>query len=872
HLLNPHLAAADRPLEVVSAATRQAGELLKQLIELLRQAGMDENVWATVQRVRELLEYAALAAPLARQGNLSLCDAASARSRQFSAALKTIDERAAQLDTARQPNAAWRQKLPAADVQVALEQVQQWQGKFWAPLVPAWWRMRGVLRRAYDFSAHAVRPTWKQVLTALANEYAALANYDQAVREARAEFQLDRDPQAAAELAAAIGQQVRRLPNRLRRLHATLLDSPEAEHVVERILAAADTAQELSHSLQPILVDYDRLPLDRLAENLAQIGGSLRQVPQALAVLGELTNLAPAIGTALREFPLTLPQLEAAMAWHTWEEILLADRWLGHFDGRTRQRHVTQLESLYDRWLMANAAEVCERVKQRFLANVQISNLPASQLTPEKREFKRRHNQGRRTLEHEFGKTMRYRSIRELVDGESGLIVRDLKPVWLMSPLSVSDTLPLAIDFVDVVIFDEASQVPLEESVPSLFRGKQVIVVGDEMQLPPTDFFSAKQADDDEAVFVAAGGELMRYDLESDSFLSHAAKNLAATMLGWHYRSHSESLISFSNWAFYDGRLLTVPDRRLATAGRTGAPADSDRQLVGLEHLLGQPLSFHHLPKGVYEKGRNRDEAEYIAAMVADLVKQRSGLSIGVIAFSEAQQDEIESALKRLAEQDEEFQSLYEAELEREVDGQFLGLLVKNLENIQGDERDVIILSICYGRGSTGKMLMNFGPINRSGGEKRLNVAFSRAKRHMAVVSSIQHTEITNDYNEGPNCLKNYLRYAEAAARGDVDTVQRVLGTVVRWRPRDADGSATATDAIGRQLAAALQSAGYLVDIGVGQSHFRVDLAVRRPDDVEYRLGILVDTVASYEQTDSLERYMQRPRLLRAFGWPIAVV
>src|SRR5690606_4872267 len=128
-----------------------------------------------------------------------------------------------------------------------------------------------------------------------------------------------------------------------------------------------------------------------------------------------------------------------------------------------------------------------------------------------------------------------------------------------------------------------------------------------------------------------------------------------------------------------------------------------------------------------------------------------------------------------------------EAEYEREEDGQFVGLLVKNLENIQGDERDVIILSVCYGRPPQGKMRMNFGPIKKSGGEKRLNVAFSRAKRHMAIVSSIESTEITNEYNDGANCLKNYLRYAEATSVGDAATAQRILHGLSRWNDAPAE-------------------------------------------------------------------------------------
>lgn len=201
-----------------------------------------------------------------------------------------------------------------------------------------------------------------------------------------------------------------------------------------------------------------------------------------------------------------------------------------------------------------------------------------------------------------------------------------------------------------------------------------------------------------------------------------------------------------------------------------------------------------------------------------------------------------------------------------------MGLLVKNLENIQGDERDVILLSICYGPCPTGKMLMNFGPINQSGGEKRLNVAFSRAKQRMAVVSSIRSSQITNDYNAGAACLKNYLAYTEAISRGDADEAQRVLSSLCRWRDIASTDRKLAGDETCRQVANALREQGYEVEESVGQSHFRVDLAVRRATDNIFRLGILVDTLASYEQSEPLERDMMRPRLLREFGWQVTTV
>ena len=233
--------------------------------------------------------------------------------------------------------------------------------------------------------------------------------------------------------------------------------------------------------------------------------------------------------------------------------------------------------------------------------------------------------------------------------------------MWLMSPLSVSDTLPLGSSQFDVVLFDEASQVPLEESVPTLYRGAQVIVVGDQMQLPPTNFFSAKSITDEEGLVVEENGERVSYELDSDSLLNHAARNLPSSMLGWHYRSRSESLISFSNWAFYDGRLLTVPEHRLSVP-EPQQPIEHAGPAAALQRLISRPVSFHLLQDGVYENTCNRREAQYIAELVRGLLQRRSGLSIGVIAFSEAQQSEIDSALNRLAQEDDEFRALYDAE------------------------------------------------------------------------------------------------------------------------------------------------------------------------------------------------------------------
>ena len=367
--------------------------------------------------------------------------------------------------------------------------------------------------------------------------------------------------------------------------------------------------------------------MDELRAGLKEIQAALDDLPAFLQCLTEVAALPETLATALCTLPLAPDQIEAAVADHSLATAYREVRQLASFTGTIRNRHVNRLEQIYGQWLASNAGELRQSVKQRFLCNVRLAGLPAAQLREEEKERKKQYSRGRRDLEHEFGKSMRFKSIRDLVSGDSGEVIKDLKPVWLMSPLSVSDTLPMDSNYFDVVIFDEASQITLEEAVPSVFRACQAIVVGDEMQLPPTDFFSARQTtEEEEELLIEEGGELIRYDLASNSFLNHAAKNLPSTMLGWHYRSRSESLISFSNWAFYDGRLLTVPEEGLPSPDRKPLiVSETDDAEQGAAELLDRSISFHRMQHGVYDKRRNRAEADYIAQLVRELLRRECG-------------------------------------------------------------------------------------------------------------------------------------------------------------------------------------------------------------------------------------------------------
>ncbi|MGZ6391014.1 MAG: DUF4011 domain-containing protein, partial [Ktedonobacterales bacterium] len=337
------------------------------------------------------------------------------------------------------------------------------------------------------------------------------------------------------------------------------------------------------------------------------------------------------------------------------------------------------------------------------------------------------------TLRHEVSKK-RNRAIRQIMQSTAPALLA-LKPCWMMSPFSVSQFLESGDQLFDLVIFDEASQVSPEDAICAILRGKQLIIVGDSKQLPPTRFFSRTLADmdrddDDEdaefgATLTQADGQsaVVSGDAHRESILEECeAADLPRYALRWHYRSRHESLIAFSNAHFYGDSLLTFP----------GPQAD---------HSAG--VRFEHVEDGRYDRSRTRQnmrEARRVVDLVIEHVQRWGGeRSLGVVALSQAQQRAIEDLLETRLKTEPDLRSAYGEILDADDP---TGFFVKNLESVQGDERDVIILSIGYGKDAAGKISANFGPINNRGGERRLNVAVTRARHQMIVVSSMRASEM----------------------------------------------------------------------------------------------------------------------------------
>ncbi len=430
-------------------------------------------------------------------------------------------------------------------------------------------------------------------------------------------------------------------------------------------------------------------------------------------------------------------------------------------------------------------------------------------------------------LLREFEKRSRHLPIRKLMR-EAGNAIQAVKPVFMMSPMSIASFLPpREIEF-DLVVFDEASQVKPVDAFGAVMRGRQLVVVGDSKQLPPTSFFEtlasdSEAEDEDDDVPPSA-------DMESILGLT-AGQGVFQRMLRWHYRSRHESLIALSNQEFYDHRLVVFPS---PDATRTG---------------LG--LVYHHLTDTAYDRGRsrtNRKEAATVARAVMRHARERPSLSLGVAAFSMAQADAIIDELERLRQGDPAAEAFFSKH-------PYEPFFVKNLESVQGDERDVIFISVGYGKDEHGYLAMSFGALNGDGGERRLNVLITRARMSCEVFTNLTHEDIdlARTTSRGVASLKAFLKYAATGSLDVPDT-----------------GRAEQDSVFEEQVAQALERVGHKVVSQVGSGGFRIDLAVVDPKlPGRYVIGIECDGATYHSSRSARDRDRLREQVLVGLGWKI---
>jgi superfamily I DNA and/or RNA helicase/predicted DNA-binding WGR domain protein len=852
----------DHSIDIVERALSDVDGLRKEIASVLQKSLPPDGNY-TMKDLRNLIREAVSLLPFARSNQMFLIDAEHPGTKLFFTSIDQYDSAKRDYTEAQKANEHWISKFSHDDTREALKLAQAKESSFFNFLNSGWRNLKKQLQRCYDYNKHHIKPTAVGILQNLLKEYEVALILERSRSEIRTKYHFE-----------DIENSVRVLEDLRSRQNSpaySLLHQPDSIERIKVLASLQENFQRLDRLLGQTLHDHDDLPWNNLGDLMESLQANLDSIADLLPGIKAYAGMSDEMKTLVRKVPLGPLQIESAMATKTLNTIFRDDRKFKQTDFVAIEKAVQTLRIAYKQLLQINAEVIRATIRDRFLRNLERSNIAVSQLNTEQRQFKKEYTEGRKILENEFGKSMRYKSIRELSGKESGIVLKDLKPVWLMSPLSVSDSLPINVNYFDTIIYDEASQITLEEGIPALYRAPQSIIVGDEKQMPPTNFFTAKAEDPDDLENSTEDQDDEILSNDADSLLAQGSRKLSSVMLGWHYRSRYETLITYSNHAFYDAGLLTIPDKTIHHSEKApitiGAPEEAPSYANA---LFDRSISFHHLSNSVYEKRSNLDEARYIAELVRSLLKRNISESIGIVAFSQEQQNTIEDALETLAGQDKEFETLLEECYQRTEEDQFIGLFVKNLENVQGDERDIIIMSVCYGFDSRKKMIMNFGPINKKGGEKRLNVIFSRAKKHMAIVSSIKHSDITNEYNEGANYFKKFLHYAELVSTGNLQMARMVLDSLVVKK----EGRRTwNSGVVVKQIKEALSKEGYSVQEHVGQSDFRCSLAVKaNPADEEYSLGILIDDDHHYKSNNLLEQYFQRPSTLEAFGWRVIAV
>ena len=485
------------------------------------------------------------------------------------------------------------------------------------------------------------------------------------------------------------------------------------------------------------------------------------------------------------------------------------------FRGRKHQQVIEEFREL-DRKLIAQAPlpiiEVCNRNKPAGRSMVLANSAEIN------------------VLRTEADKKRRHMPIMKLFQKIPNLLLR-LKPCLMMSPLSVSQYIhPDCFSF-DLVIFDEASQIFTEDAVVAMYRGKQIVIAGDSKQMPPTNFFRTTENDcgeydEDEEENVSSA--------DFSSVLDECGPIFPMSMLRWHYRSKHESLIAFSNHQFYNSKLVTFPSA-----------------MQKCDHL---GIQFEYVENGIYERGGkkiNHIEACRVAEIVIRNFMQCPKKSIGVVAFSQAQMIAIQDVLELKRQQDPRLEPLFK---ENRLDGFFC----KNLENVQGDERDIIIFSVGYGKDAQGKMSMNFGPLNKEGGERRLNVAVTRAREKIVLVSSIRSGDINlmGSKSAGVLNLYHYLRFAELG--------ESALCLNGPEGMEDTD-SPFEDDVIG-----VIRQFGYSAVPQVGCSGYRIDIGVVHPSEPgRFILGVECDGKTYHSAPTARDRDRLRQQVLEGLGWRI---
>jgi very-short-patch-repair endonuclease len=666
-----------------------------------------------------------------------------------------------------------------------------------------------------------------------------LANYDAALFDAGLDT-IARALEPArggifSRIAALFRADYRQARARLRRLRAkavgdaTLLQEASAAarqlqdwkrlapgakpRVIDSAEAAGSALQAVSRDLHDLSVAldtaaWDGAPLSRLDEVVAQLASDRTtpvRLPQLSAIESELAALG--LGSLVSEIRSRAVPAAGWTQWlgHAWlssclDEAFVAMPELAGFNGRTHDQLVSEFADL-DRLRIQRAADHVRRAHGERAVHA-MNKFPGQ----------------RDLVRHEANKRSHHIPLRRLL-ADAPDVLNALCPCWMVSPLNVSQLLGAERQYFDLVVFDEASQVPPEDAIPALIRGRQVAIAGDRQQLPPTTFFADGVSLSEDGTGAAHEG--------FESLLDAYGAFLQASMLEWHYRSRDEALIAFSNHHIYNKRLVTFP----------GTGAEPAIQHVHVPHTPGLD--------GQEESASA--EVERVVQLVLQHAEQKPQHTLGVITMGVKHARRIEAALDNALSLRPDLEAFF-------ASGGMEPFFVKNLERVQGDERDAIILSVGYGKNRAGHLLYNFGPILRAGGERRLNVAVTRARSSMVVVSSFTHSDMdpARSNSKGAEFLRNYLQFAASGG----------------MRLGDAGSQPVELNDFEIDVMETLAGRGIplLPQWGVGR--YRIDLVAQHPTQPgRLVLAIECDGASYHSSPTARERDRLRQQQLEALGW-----
>ncbi len=434
-------------------------------------------------------------------------------------------------------------------------------------------------------------------------------------------------------------------------------------------------------------------------------------------------------------------------------------------------------------------------------------------------------------------------SVKSFIDVFQLELINHIR-IWMMTPEVVSAIIPLVYGLFDLVIFDEASQMYVEKGIPAIYRAKKVVIAGDTKQLRPSSLGIGRLEDDDEFYEEDTLKDIAK---DAKSLLDLARYKYKETILNYHYRSIYEELIAFSNNAFYEGKLIVSPNQSVSEK---------------------TPIEYIYVKNGVFENRCNHEEAKKVISLLRKILKEReNNETIGVITFNSTQRDLIENLIDEQLFMRSKYQKLFEEELFRTEAGEDVSLFVKNIENVQGDERDIIIFSMGYGRDNDGIIRRQFGWLNNDGGQNRLNVAISRAKKKIYFVSSLYPEEfkVEDLKSVGPKLLKDYMRYCYFISNNKSEQAKIVLNQLCETSKMEAS---IELDELVNEIQKRLERNNLLVKTDIGIGDYNINLAIYDEETREYKLGIICD-IGEIKEVDARKDLLHQEKYLKSRNWKL---